>query len=242
MAADLCLLLAWSALAADAYLTPDKPDGIQLLPPPPLPGSAEEAADLASAQAVFAARTPAEERQALKDAGLSPFLFTAAIGPAFEPGKLPKTEALFQQVKKEVGGIINRPKNHWKRLRPYELDARLLLGSREDSTSYPSGHSTRGTVYAWLFAELFPEKREAIQAIGRQIGWDRVLIGRHFPTDIYAGRVLGKAITSELAASSAFQRDLAEAKAEIEAQSKAQPQPQETVPAAQEALEAVPAK
>jgi acid phosphatase (class A) len=53
--------------------------------------------------------------------------------------------------------------------------------------------------------------------IGRNIGWDRVLIGKHFPTDIYAGRVLGKAIVHELLASPAFQHDLAEAKAEVQA-------------------------
>lgn len=53
-------------------------------------------------------------------------------------------------------------------------------------------------------------------AIGRDIGWDRVLIGKHFATDINAGRVLGQAIARELLASPAFQRDLAEAKAELQ--------------------------
>ena len=68
-----------------------------------------------------------------------------------------------------------------------------------------------------LLAELFPEKKEAILAIGRDIGWDRVLIGKHFPTDIYAARVLGQAIVRELLASPAFQRDFAAAKAEVRA-------------------------
>ena len=59
-------------------------------------------------------------------------------------------------------------------------------------------------------------------AIGRNLGWDRVLIGKHFPTDVQAGRVLGQAIVREMLASPAFQHDLAAAKAEVQA---AQSQP-----------------
>jgi acid phosphatase (class A) len=70
-------------------------------------------------------------------------------------------------------------------------------------------------VYALILAELFPQKKAPILAVGRDIGWDRVLIGKHFPTDIYAGRVLGQAIMRELLSNPAFQNDLAEAKAEI---------------------------
>ena len=158
---SLCLLLflAPALLAESSYLAPGRPDSIALLAPPPLPGSEEEAADLASARAVFKARTPAEEARAFKDASLSMFLFAPAIGPFFEPGKLPKTEALFQKVKKEVGEPVERAKRHWQRQRPYELDAQLTLGRPEKSFGYPSGHSARGTIYALLMAELFPDKK-----------------------------------------------------------------------------------
>lgn len=218
-ALTLCLLLSIAApLFADtAYLAPGHPDGVALLAPPPAAGSAEETADLAAARAAFQARTPEEKARAIKDSTLSFSLFAPVIGRVFQPGKLPKTEALLLKVKKEIGEAIDIPKDHWKRLRPYQIDEQLSLGKPEPSFGYPSGHSTRGTVYASLLAELFPEKREAILAIGRDIGWDRVLIGKHFPTDIYAGRVLGKAIMRELLASPAFVRDLAEAKAEVEA-------------------------
>ncbi len=73
------------------------------------------------------------------------------------------------------------------------------------------------TVESLVLAELFPDKREAILALGRRIGWDRVQTGYHFLTDVRAGRVLGQAIVRELMASPAFQHDLAEAKAEIAA-------------------------
>jgi acid phosphatase (class A) len=190
---------------------------VALLAPPPVAGSAEEAADLASARAVFKGRTPAEAARAAKDSSLSIFLFAPAIGPFFQPGKLPKTEALFKKVRKDIAEPLDKAKNHWQRRRPYQLDEQLSLGLPEPSYGYPSGHSTRGTVQALLLAELFPEQKAAILEIGRNIGWDRVLIGKHFPTDIYAARVLGQAIVREFLASPAFQHDLAEAKAEAQA-------------------------
>jgi acid phosphatase (class A) len=211
----LLLSLGSTVFAEAPYLRPGHPEGVALLPPPPVPGSPEAMADLAEARAVFSGRTRAEEARAEKDDSLSLWLFTPTIGPWFQPGKCPKTEALWHAVKKDIAVAINTPKDHWKRLRPYQLDPHLNLGPPEKSYGYPSGHSTRGTVYAAVLAELLPEKKEPILAIGRDIGWDRVLIGKHFPTDIYAGRVLGKAIVRELMASPAFQHDLAEAKAEL---------------------------
>jgi acid phosphatase (class A) len=89
------------------------------------------------------------------------------------------------------------------------------LGKLEKSFSYPSCHATEGMVLALVLAELFPDRREAVLAIGRDLGWHRVWIARHYPTDIYAGRVFAQAIVRQMKASPDFQHDLAEAKAEI---------------------------
>jgi len=217
----ICLFffVAAPVWAQTNYLRTLRPDGVELLPPPPAPGSEEEAADLAEARAVFHARTPAETTRATKDATLSFALFRPAIGPFFELEKLPKTDFLMQKVKKEIQPAITLPKDFYKRKRPYQMDEELTLGKPEASFSYPSGHSTRGTVYAMVLAELFPQNKDAILLIGRNIGWDRVLIGKHFPTDIYAGRTLGRAIVHELLANKNFQQDLAEAKEELAAAS-----------------------
>lgn len=206
--------------AQELYLLPHHLDGVALLPPPPAPGSKEQEADLNEARAVFKGRTPQEEARAFKDAKLSFSLFEPAIGSVFQPGKLPKTEALLSKVRKEIGEPIDVPKDYYKRLRPYVVDPKLYLGAPEKSFSYPSGHSTRGTVYAMVLAEIFPDKKDAILEMGRNIGWDRVLIGKHFPTDVFAGRVLGKAIFNELMQSPSFQHDLAAAKAEVQAAAK----------------------
>lgn len=212
--AGLLLLLAPQLWAQSAYLSAGSPDGVALLLAPPAVGSAEEAADLQTVRCVFKARTPAEEKRAFKDATLAFSLFGPIIGPEFEPQKLPKTWALLQEVKKEIGATIDTPKDFFKRRRPYVLDPQLSLGQPEPSFSYPSGHSTRGTVYSLLLAEIFPAHRDAILELGRDIGWDRVLIGKHYPSDVLAGRVLGLAIVRELRKNAQFERDLAQAKAE----------------------------
>jgi acid phosphatase (class A) len=216
----LCFVLP--ARASDRYLAAGKPDGVALLAPPPAPGSEEEAADLQMCRELVKARTSAESDRAKTNANLSIFSFTRVIGPVFQPGKFPKTEALMAEIKKEMRDVVNTPKNYWKRRRPYQMDASLTFGEPENTYSYPSGHSTVGTVDALVLAELFPDKREAILALGRQVGWDRILTGYHFLTDVRAGRVLGQAIVRELMASPSFQHDLAEAKAEISAAQHAQ--------------------
>jgi acid phosphatase (class A) len=211
----------WCAVAAPLfaqsnYFVPGHLNADSLLAPPPEPGSAEEAADLATVRSVFGSRTPAEEARAVKDSSLSFSLFSPATGARLELKQQPKLQALLAEVKAEIGKTIDSSKDHWKRHRPYQMDEHLQLGEPEPSFSYPSGHSTRGTVYALVLSEVFPENREAILAFGRQIGWDRIVIGKHFPTDVYAGRVLGQAIFHELMASPAFQKDLATARAELQ--------------------------
>ncbi len=217
----LVLALAVSAAAPPAqlrprFISPEHVDGVALLPPPPESGSAEQEADFATVRSVCKARTPEQVAAALKTASLSMFLFESAMGEWFKPGALPKTEALFNDIKTQMSGIIDECKDHWKRPRPHHLEPELAVGRVDQSFSYPSGHSTRGTVYSLFFAELAPEKKDDILRIGRQIGWDRVIIAKHYPTDVFAGRVVGKEVFRQLMSNARFREALAEARAEIQ--------------------------
>jgi len=49
------------------------------------------------------------------------------------------------------------------------------------------------------------------------MGWHRLEIARHYPTDIYAGRVLALAIVRDFKQNPKFQTDFAEALAELNA-------------------------
>ena len=210
-----------AAPAQVSYLADSHTDVLSLLAPPPAAGSAEDKADLETAYAVASAATP-EEVAAAKDAvKLTVFHFAPAIGPWFQPGKLPKLEALFKEIEVESKAVTSKGKKHWQRQRPYIVDPvrfpHAVEHEKPTDYSYPSGHSTRGTVYALVLAELFPAQREALIAKGREIGWGRVQGGVHYPTDVYAGRVLGQALARDFLASPSFQNDLAEVKAELAA-------------------------
>jgi len=193
------------------------------LAPPPEASAAEQAADLASVVAVYHGRTTNDQALAEAETTLSVFAFARAIGPFFRAENLPRTDAFFKEVLDETKAVVDVAKVHWKRPRPYVVEPSLLHDGAEKTYSYPSGHSTRGTVFALVLAELFPGKRAEILAVGREIGWHRVQMAHHYPTDVHAGRVLGQAIFRQLKQSPTFVRDLAEVKAEL---SKAQDVPE----------------
>ena len=207
-----------TALAKDAarlhYLKAGRPNAAELLAPPPRPGSSEQSADLALVFAVSKACSSNEMALAFSEKRFSIFTFAPAIGSFLAPGKLPQTEAFFERVQQDAASAVDLDKDYWKRPRPYTVEPSLVAGKLETSYSYPSGHATEAAVLALVLAELFPDRRDAILEIGRDIGWHRVWIARHYPTDIYAGRVLAQAIVRELKASPAFRKDFAKAKAE----------------------------
>ena len=225
---QLLPLLGLSALLAAGlsagYLPAGAPDTIALLAPPPNPGSGEDRQDLESTYAVYQAATPAELELSRDENKLTIFHYAPVIGPWFVPGKFPRTEALFKQVEAEAKAATDGAKKFYKRPRPYHVAPERFPHSveHEDPThySYPSGHSTRGTVFAFLLAELFPDKREALLAKGREAGWLRVQGGVLYPTEVYAGRVLGQELARDFLRSPEFQADLVAVRAELAAAAK----------------------
>jgi acid phosphatase (class A) len=213
----ILLALAGPALQAKDlhYLAAGQPDFLTLLPPPPLTGSSEQATDMAAVVALHKACSTNDAEIAFSEKKFSIATFAPALGVMLEDGHFPKTEAFFKHVQTDAAVVTDTAKDYWKRPRPFTVDPSLGSGKLEKSFGYPSGHSTEATVLALVLADLFPDKREEVLTIGRNIGWHRVWIARHYPTDIYAGRVLAQAIVKELKSSPDFQKDIAEVKSEI---------------------------
>lgn len=204
------------------FLQAGKPDASELLAPPPLPGSAEQAADLATVRSVYHAADDAEKQAAYGEKKFSVFNFTGAAGAFFIETNLPKTAAFFSKVQHDAETVTDLGKDCFHRPRPFMVDTNLINGTKlEKSFSYPSGHSTESMVLALVLADLLPAQHDAILAHARLMGWHRVQIARHYPTDIYAGRVLAQAIVKQFKKSDEFEKEAADAKAEIEAVRKA---------------------
>jgi acid phosphatase (class A) len=79
-------------------------------------------------------------------------------------------------------------------------------------SSYPSGHSTFGTVCAILLADMVPEKRAELFARGRDYGASRLVVGAHFPDDVEGGRIVGTLAAGLMMENARFQRDFLEAR------------------------------
>jgi acid phosphatase (class A) len=208
--------------AALYYLATGEPDATVLLAPPPLLDSPEQAAEMQEVRAVYHDAPQADKDTAYSEKSFTVFNFTGAVGDYFTATNLPKTAAFFEKVQSDAATITDLGKDYFKRPRPFMTDPSLGVnnGKLEKSFSYPSGHSTESMVLALVLADLIPDKHDAIIAHARTIGWHRVEIARHYPSDIFAGRTLAKAIVRDMEQSDTFKKDFAEARAEIAAAQK----------------------
>src|SRR5262249_29671716 len=142
--------------------------------------------------------------------------FKDVIGDWFAAENCPQTGALFDELESDSKYFSKLGKEHWNRPRPFVANDRVKPVAKMDiEGSYPSGHSTRAMFFAEVLASIYREKREALLERGREIGWDRVLAGVHYPSDVAAGRVLGQALAAQVLKSEAFQSRLNAVKSEL---------------------------
>lgn len=84
------------------------------------------------------------------------------------------------------------------RVRPDILDHLV----RQTDASFPSGHSTFAATLATVLILLYPKAAVWVAGIGLilAMGWSRLLLGVHYPTDVVAGWCVGIAVPLLLAA------------------------------------------
>ncbi|MEI6492551.1 MAG: phosphatase PAP2 family protein, partial [Verrucomicrobiota bacterium] len=156
--------------------------------------------DLSDAVASQASTTSAQMVQAKKSYAFNVFYFSDIMGPKFTPKNYPKTAAFFQKLAATANVVIVGLKNHYARERPFQAhpDQIKLFVRNEPGFSYPSGHTTRGRLFALVMGELCPSKQQALEASGEQVGVDRILAGEHYRTDLEAGHRLAKMMFLQL--------------------------------------------
>ncbi len=178
-----------------------------LFPPPPLPGSATDQADLKVLQTWQAKRTAAECTRARAEARGNFESMFGNVNPFRRPLP-PEVAAFFNHVHGDLDYTVEVVKERYQRPRPawrccgIEPCVNIIGGY-----SYPSGHATNARLFALILSDLAPERRVEFMARADEAALDRVIGGVHYPTDIEAGKRLGEAIYAELRKNPAFQRD-----------------------------------
>ena len=86
-----------------------------------------------------------------------------------------------------------------QRQRPFlflEMSSKLSKGPGEIlDPSFPSAHADFSFMMAVLLALWFPGYRVIFFIAAGLIGWSRIYLGLHYPTDVIAGALLGYGIT-----------------------------------------------
>jgi acid phosphatase (class A) len=190
-----------------------------LLPPPPANDSAQMKAELGEILTIQVTRTKAMEDRAVADVTENVWRFADVVdSPKFTAAALPKVAAFFDRVVETESAVVDPAKDVWKRPRPHLYsDLVKPVVPLSKSGSYPSGHSTVGTLMGIELANMLPEKRAQVMARAWECGHNRVVGGIHYPSDIEMGRISGMVIAQTISTHPDFKAEFEAAKAELRA-------------------------
>jgi acid phosphatase (class A) len=184
-------------------LNPDPLSRVVGLPPAPESAAARE--DLAILLWLQSARTPEMEASAwlLLERNLGSFSRALGVDMA---KSTPQINAALKRFLIPVDAVMGNLKNRYQRPRPFIAESQIQpCLPREQGYSFPSGHSTWYRAASELLADLLPERRTRLVAVGSHGGNSRVLCGVHYPSDVQAGQRLGVAAAAQLIASPQWQ-------------------------------------
>lgn len=134
------------------------------------------------------------------------------LGGAFRQAvaehRLPKTTQLLSGVLARGGGLASSTyaEKYWFGYdRPFVVAPDRITryhregGDDEYSTtpSFPSGHTNMATWKSVVMASLLPELGAQMLARGSEVGYNRLVMGVHYPLDVIGGRMTGMAAAAD---------------------------------------------
>lgn len=197
------------------------PNGMRFLAPPPALTSPEYMNDVYYYQwgkeqrdIPEVAQQAAEDETAWTSAAFSP-----AVGFTIGPDTSPEIFLLCEGARKDANNANFAVKNHYKRRRPFVQFGEPSLVEKYDSVetntfSFPSGHASRGWIYAFVLATVVPDSTDALMARAQEYAMNRVICGRHYKSDVDASLMMASATLCRLMANEKFQQQLVKARKE----------------------------
>ena len=139
-----------AAPARTPYLGDAAPDSYRILPPSPAAGTPRDEADRQLFRQTRALQSTARWKLAQNDVDQFAILkdLSCAVGVELTPKNAPATAEMIARVGLDVATATNRPKDIYKRPRPYLRDDGQTCIEKTDllskSPDYPSGHNAWG--------------------------------------------------------------------------------------------------
>lgn len=207
------------------FLDIDALEIAKVLPPPPGAQPTEENSatpkqgltreeDLFIQECATATATQEEKDYAMRMIEDSVFDFSEVLGANFTAEQFPLTKAFFDKVCNDTNIACTAAKNllqgsrppTWTKMSPDDLDF---------GYTYPSGHTARAFLCAELLSLSFPQYKEALLKEAEKKAWSRVIIGRHYPSDVYAGKIYAEYLFLKFLENTDFQNEWTAAQKEI---------------------------
>ncbi|MBQ7420691.1 MAG: phosphatase PAP2 family protein [Prevotella sp.] len=200
-------------------------NSLELLPPPPQPGSILFQNDEAQYQWGKQQRNTPRGDQAAADARVSgdgvPNAFSEAFGIQISKETTPQIYKLVLGMREDAGDLATRAaKEYYMRVRPFAYYNEMTCNPEQQEElstngSYPSGHTAIGWATALVLAEINVDRQNEILKRGYEMGQSRVICGYHFQSDVDAARIVSSAVVSRLHANKNFMKQLKKAKKEF---------------------------
>ena len=197
----------------DAVANSAIPLGYYILNPPVTIDSYRYEADLEHYRYAKTLRDTPRVEQAIADGNESADymfqVYSEVLGIDISPDNTPNICKLIEDVQTASIDITNRVKWAFYRPRPFEeLEEPTAMPEEEikyrGSSSYPSGHTSFAWSVALVLAEVIPAYQDQILRRGYDFGYNRLVSGYHWSTDIEAARILASINVAYLHNSNSF--------------------------------------
>lgn len=145
--------------------------------------------------------------------------FSPAVGFIIDSHETPEIFKLAEGARKDAHATNKQTKNYYRRMRPFTYFKEPSMTPDSDkyyggTYSYPSGHCTRGWVYALTLALVVPDSTESLIARAQDYAIGRVICGHHWKSDTEASLIEATAVMSRLLSNATFLEQLEKARRE----------------------------
>lgn len=106
-------------------------------------------------------------------------------------------DPIIQTLIYETHPIVLKIKKHHNRPRPKVIAKKMKAKMKDmemasmNTPSYPSGHSVQGILIAKVLADKYPNKKDKLKKMGRDISYSRRSARAHYKSDSTFGEQIG---------------------------------------------------